>query len=250
MGIPTLSPVREAVLEALADRLIAESRAVPHPLRCGIDGRSAAGKTTLAGELAETLRRRGVETVTVSIDHFHRPGHKWRSIRGEWTPELRLAEGLDYAAFRELVFEPLGPAGSRRIRPRLFDSYLDEPFPEEWVDVSPGAILLSDAAHGFVPALRDLWDYRIWLDVDAPTMVERAVQRDPAWTDPSIDIRARYEGFWAECDALYERLYAPAAAAHCVVDNNDLAAPRIIRMDRHLGGEPRSLPSSAPASDS
>ncbi|MBV9173331.1 MAG: uridylate kinase, partial [Chloroflexi bacterium] len=72
-----------------------------HPTRVGLDGRSAAGKTTLADTLAEmvqsTLHR---PVVRASIDDFHRPGHKFRSMRGEWTPQSYYDESYDYLAFR------------------------------------------------------------------------------------------------------------------------------------------------------
>lgn len=228
------SPARDAVVGQLAEAIRRHAAKAGHPLRVGLDGRSAAGKTTLADELAEALRQRGAHCVRVSIDDFHRPGHKWRSIRGEWTPELRLAEGLDYAGFRELVLEPLGPGGSRRIRPRLFDSYRDEPFPEEWVTVSGTAILVSDAGYGFVPELRERWDYRVWVEVRADVMIERGGERDAgSGAGPGgIEVaRARYETFWTACDDLYHGLHCPAESAECIVDNNDLERPVMVRFE-------------------
>src|SRR5919198_165461 len=88
-----------------------------HPIRVGLDGRSAAGKTTLADVLADmvqpTLHR---PVVRASIDDFHRPGHKFRSMRGEWTARSYYDESYDYLAFRDLVLRPLGAGGNRRLR--------------------------------------------------------------------------------------------------------------------------------------
>lgn len=61
---------------------------VEHPTRVGLDGPSAAGKTTLADALAElvhSITNRPV--IRASIDDFHRPGHNFRSMRGEWTTQ-------------------------------------------------------------------------------------------------------------------------------------------------------------------
>ena len=93
--------MRSTVIEALAD--VVMGLQLEHPTRVGIDGRSAAGKTTLANELATTIQLRGRAVVRAELDDFHRPGHKFRSMRGEWTPETR-----------------------------LFDSYHDVWLPEEW----------------------------------------------------------------------------------------------------------------------
>jgi len=220
---------RQFVLARVSEALAARADLLDHPLRVGIDGRSAAGKTHMAGELEALLRGRGRTVVRSSIDQFHRKGHKYRSERGEWTPESRLAEGLDYAAFRESVLEPLGPGGSRRIRPRLLDSYHDEYWPEEWVDVPEQAILVSDAGHGFVPGMVSLWDYRIWLDVSAEAMVARASGRDIAWAGTRDEVRKRYETFWVPTDALYAERHNPRGAADCVIDNNDFERPVILR---------------------
>jgi hypothetical protein len=65
-------------------------------------------------------------------------------------------------------------------------------------------------------------------------MVDRAVRRDPAWTDPAIDIRQRYETFWAACDSLYRERHDPVALAHCIIDNNDLDHPKLLRFSSSL----------------
>ena len=49
-----MTAIRQQVLGGLAERILALR--LDHPTRVGIDGHSAAGKTTLAGELAATLR--------------------------------------------------------------------------------------------------------------------------------------------------------------------------------------------------
>lgn len=224
------SPIRSAVIQRVADELVAAATTVEHPLRVGIDGRSTAGKTHLAQELVDELRSRGREAVSASIDQFHRPGHKFRSERGEWTPESRLAEGLDYAAFKAWVLEPLGPGGSRRIRPRMLDSFHDRSWPEEWIDLAPNAIFISDAGHGFMPGLVRHWDYRIWIEISAETMVARATGRDIAWAGTREQVRRRYEEFWVPTDALYRRRYHPIGCAHCVIDNNELDNPQVLRI--------------------
>jgi len=59
-----------------------------HPTRVGVNCRSAAGKTTLADALGEVVQATTNRPVLrASIDDFHRPGHKFRSMREEWTPQ-------------------------------------------------------------------------------------------------------------------------------------------------------------------
>lgn len=66
-----MTTTRQKVLGELADRILALRW--DHPTRVGIDGHSAAGKTTLADELATILRGKTPRPVLrVSIDHFKR----------------------------------------------------------------------------------------------------------------------------------------------------------------------------------
>ena len=60
---------RAAALAELAEMVLAVDR--PHPVRVAIDGCSAAGKTTLADELAQVLRdRTDREIIRAGIDYF------------------------------------------------------------------------------------------------------------------------------------------------------------------------------------
>lgn len=218
------------MLDAVVDAVT--SLRLDHPTRVAVEGRSAAGKTTLADELAETLRARGRHVIRSSIDDFHRPGHKFRSQRGEWTPRSYYDEGYDYGAFLELLLRPLGPGGTRRCRTALFDSFHDEGLPEEWHDVAADTVAIIDGAFLLRTELVSHWDYIIWLDIDFETMVERARHRDVAWTGSEQRVIDRYRHHWIPTHELYERLVEPASRAHAVVDNRVPERPVLRRLSR------------------
>jgi uridine kinase len=223
-----MSTGRRAVIERVADDVVSRN-GLGHPLRVGIDGRSAAGKTTFADELATTLEARGVSVLRASIDDFHPKGYKFRSRQDDWTPELCLGEGFDYAAFRRLVLEPLGPGGSRLCRLKVLNAGTDEAYPEEWTESPPGAIAVCDAAFAFVPELADAWDLTVWLDVSLEAMFARAEERDVAWTGSREAVRERYEAVWMPTHLLYERLYSSRERADWVIDNEEFDQPRVRR---------------------
>jgi uridine kinase len=60
---------RREVLRQLANHIV--SLHCPHPLRVAIDGIDAAGKTTLADQLARPIEERGWDVIRASIDGFH-----------------------------------------------------------------------------------------------------------------------------------------------------------------------------------
>ena len=68
-----------------------------HPLRIAIDGRTAAGKTTLSDEFAALIDGRGQPVIRASIDGFHRPKVE-RYARGRYSAEGYYYDARDHAA--------------------------------------------------------------------------------------------------------------------------------------------------------
>src|SRR5215831_16372293 len=68
---------------------------VTHPTRVAIDGPPAAGKTTLADELAVVLRAQGREVIRATIEGFLFPRAQ-RYRRGEYSPEGCYFDNHDY----------------------------------------------------------------------------------------------------------------------------------------------------------
>lgn len=217
---------RPEVLAELADAIALLP--ADAPARVGIDGRSAAGKSTLVEELAPLIEAHGRPCVCASIDDFHPPGYKQRAAAGDFAPETYGREGYDLAAFRRLLLEPLGPGGSRRFRTRLWDAFHDEPFPEEWLALGEDGVLLVESAYLFLPELRDCFELTLWLEIDWETMLARVEQRDAAWVGSAERVRERYQRHWIPRHRFYEETERPRARADIVIDNGDLAAPRIV----------------------
>lgn len=98
---------RAAVLVELAEVILAVER--PHPVRVAIDGCSAAGKTTMADEVARVLADRTErEIIRVGIDYFKR------------APELRTAYPIDSPESYYLDSWANGnPTNARRLQPAV-----------------------------------------------------------------------------------------------------------------------------------
>jgi uridine kinase len=218
---------RPQVLDELASGVLAVQRS--HPVRVAIDGCSAAGKTTLADELADVLRRRtSREVIRAGIDYFKR------------APELRTAYPIDsaesyyldmwdYDAVRNQLLLPLGPDGDRGyvvgVRDSSARTVLDAP-----VQIAtPDAVLLADGAFLQRPELDDHWDFRIYVHVGFDVVLRRGTARDHAWMDSAVAAEQRYLTRYIPGERVYVDEIHPADRAQLVVDNEDPANPIITR---------------------
>src|SRR5439155_9647717 len=113
------------------------------PARVAVDGRTAAGKSILAEELAERLR----EVARVSADDFHRPAAE-RYARGRESPEGYYLDTFDEAALRASVLD------------------------------AAAAVVLVDGIFLLRRELDDLWDLRIWVEIVAAESMRRGLARD------------------------------------------------------------------------
>jgi uridine kinase len=200
------------------------------PVRALIDGRSASGKTTFSAALGERLASLGREVLTVHFDDFHPVGYRPKGSSA-YTPARYLEEGFDFGAFKRLVLEPTTPRGSHRVTHTLPGAFDNRTVGE--TSLGEDGILLVEGAFLLKPSLRGWWDFAIWLDISFETMVERAVARDVAWAGDPAKVRARYEGFWKQTHRLYEACGA-RDAAHALIDNEEPASPRLVRLDPPL----------------
>ena len=214
---------RSALIQHLVSRIL--SVQCEHPVRVGIDGVDAAGKTTLADELAPHVEAGGRPVIRASIDHFHHPAAV-RYRRGRESPEGYYLDSFDHGALAELLLRPLGPSGSRRFRSEAFDYRHDCALDAPFETAEPDAILLFDGIFLHRPELRAHWDFSVFLQVDFSVTVPRAVRRDAK--TPADEVRRIYAVRYVPGQQLYLAAERPAARASLVVDNADPGNPVVV----------------------
>ncbi|MET0910683.1 MAG: uridine kinase [Ilumatobacteraceae bacterium] len=199
----------------------------------GIDGRSGAGKSTFADELAAALALRGRIVTRSTTDSFHRPRVE-RLQRGSTSADgyFRDSHQID-----RIVTELLIPfrQGAEEVLVAAFDEPTDATL-EQLVDVPSNAVLVFDGLFLQRDELASFWDVSIHLEADE--------RRDAEWlqflsgdlpVDPSqraseLDRRLeaarwpRYRRGWSS----YVDDFAPRSRATVVIDNNDVARPLVL----------------------
>ena len=218
------SPKREGVLDRLAELIAAVRR--PHVVRVAADGVDAAGKTRLGDELRPLIEARGRAVLRATIDGFHRPRAE-RYRLGPTSPEGYYRDSFDYEALRRELLGPLGSGGDRVHRTRVFDLHADEPVLDPPVRAPEEAVLLLDGVFLLRPELNDLWDVRVYVEIEPEEALRRALVRDEDLFGSPDEALRRYRNRYVPGQRLYLDEVDPRALADVVFENTDLAAPAL-----------------------
>lgn len=225
----TVAP-RAKAIGRIADHLVA--RRPGHPLRVGVDGITAAGKTTLAGELTLAVQRTGRPAIHLSMDGFHHR-RECRYRQGADSGRGYYEDAYDLVAFAELVLTPLGPNGDRSYSPRVLDLESDLPV-EERSAADPDSIVLVDGSFLQRDELANLWDEVIFVDTGFDEARTRGARRDAAMFGGIQQAADRYLTRYHEASRIYLEALDPKSAATVVIENNDPERPVLKR----IGGRP------------
>lgn len=192
----------------LADRVVDLEPADGSPWpRVAVDGAPAARPEELAAEVAGRLRTLGRPVLTVSAPTYWRPA----SIRYEYgrdDPDAYYDRWLDTGGLWREVFGPLGPGGSGRVLPSLWDPLTDRATRVPYEELPPGGVLVLAGTflqgHGFP------FDLSVYLRL-SPAALERRTPQEQRWTLPAF--------------ARYEDEIRPGETADILVHSDDPARP-------------------------
>jgi uridine kinase len=216
---------RAVLLERMAE-LVGAVRC-SHPIRVAVDGPDAAGKTTLADELASLLRGRGRTVIRASIDGFHRPRAE-RYKRGPDSPDGYFLDSFDYEALRQELLDPFGLGGIRRYRRAVFDFRRDTRRSGPRSAAPANAVLIFDGVFLLRPELIESWDLSVFVSVGFDETLRRALERDVQLFGSREEVERRYRNRYIPGQRLYFAAVRPTEVADLVVYNDDPARPSLL----------------------
>jgi uridine kinase len=212
---------RDEVLGRLAKAV--GSVTVAHPTRVAIDGPPAAGKTTLADELAVVLRTQGREVIRATIDDFLFP-RALRYPRGEYSAEGCYLDAHDYHGLNQVLLDPLGPGGDRRFRCAIYDHTTDTALSLPAMTAPDDAVLVFDGVFLMRPELIAQWDLRIFVSTALDKTVDRAVIREGPRSSRA-EVERRWRERYLPAQQLYFAQVRPTDHVDIIVHNDEPGQP-------------------------
>ena len=202
-------------------------RQIDHPLRVGIDGITASGKSTFADELADAVTERGRPVARVTMDGFHHHrAHRHR--QGRLSADGYYDDAYDLTRAAAELLAPLGPGGSLRYRDRVIDLATDEPV-ESWDAAAADTVLIVDGSFLQRPEIAPYWDEVIYLQVEFPVAFDRGVAREAEALGGKDAAALAFTERYHAAGRRYVREIDPGRRASIVVDNDRIDRPRLIR---------------------
>jgi uridine kinase len=198
---------------SIAEHILTLKR--PHPIRVGIDGFCAAGKTTLANRLADELRAHKQAVIRASGDDFQNPPQvRWRL--GDRSPEGFFRDTINFEALRSELLDPLGPNGSLKYRTSIYDVHASRPNVSPQAQAQGAEILLLDGLFLHAPALSGCFDFTIFVDAGYEVCIARARVRQQERSRSADEIEALYRERYAPGFQLYVAEVQPQEHASLV----------------------------------
>jgi len=218
-----LHPKRLSVLRYVADRI---QTLGSRRLRVGVDGRTAAGKTTLGHELAMLLAEHGRVVFRASLDDFKRPwaeAHLYDRMSGEGY----YRNAFDLASIRSLLLEPADPDGSGLLALCSIDPITQINQSHSRVTMPADGVLIVDGVFVLRPDLSRYWDLSIWVDIDPGLSVRRGIDRDGP-REGAVAAERLHRHRYGTGETIYIAEVDPVSVADVVIDNTDFDDPRIV----------------------
>ncbi len=221
---PVPGPVRGAVL----DQIVAMIDVLGgHRLRVAIDGFTASGKTSLGHELARGLALRGRPVFRASLDDFKRPWSD-RHLYDRESGEGYYRNAFDSEATYRLLLEPSGASADGNVALCSIDPLTQIDHSAIRSSMPENGILVVDGVFALRPEFNDYWDFRIWIDIDPELSVTRGVGRDAGVVGDVEGAEKLHRDRYLVGELLYIAEVSPRAFVDVIVDNTDIAQPRLL----------------------
>ncbi|MEU2157700.1 uridine kinase [Streptomyces sp. NPDC019396] len=219
---PAASAERSTLVERTAERILALDHG---RLLVGIDGFTAAGKTSFGHELAEWISAAGRPVLRATLDDFKKPW-KDRHLYDRESGEGYYRNAYDYEAVKSLLLDPCRSPEATSCVLCSIDPLTQRDHSSEVTPLGADAVLIVDGVFAFRPEINTYWDFRIWLQVDPELSVRRGAERDQDWA--GSDAESIHRNRYLVAEHIYLREADPLPMMDLVIDNAEFTRPQLV----------------------
>lgn len=216
------SAERSALVEQVAKRVLALG---PGRLLVGIDGFTAAGKTSFGHELAQYVGAAGRPALRATLDDFKNPW-KDRHLYDRESGEGYYRNAYDYESVRRLLLDPCRSPDATSCSLCGIDPLTQRDHSADRTPLAADSVLIVDGVFAFRPEIDAYWDFRVWLQVDAELSVRRGAERDQNWA--GSDAESIHRDRYLVAEHLYLAEVDPLPRTDVVIDNSAFDAPYVV----------------------
>ncbi|MGH0486955.1 AAA family ATPase [Bacillus mycoides] len=213
--------LRKQYMKEIADHILTLKLA--HPIRVGVNGITASGKTTFANELAEEMKNRGVQVTRASIDDFHNP-RVIRYAQGKESARGYYEDAHNYTAFKERLLKPLGPNGNLQYETISHNLITDIPVHNK----PPNMVLIVDGTFLLKKEIEYLFDYKIFVDTDFEIARKRGANRETKAFGSYEEAEKMFINRYHAACKMYIDEHNPKECANVIFQNSNFDDPVVV----------------------
>ena len=195
-------------------------RRLSKPIVIGVNGVDTSGKTYFATGLNRYLGAKGFDAQLIHLDDFHNP----RTIRGkDASPQGYIEYAFNLPQFQSLITEIKSQPTDKDIT--VLDLDTDTYAKKMHVKTTADSVIIVEGVLLYRPPIKDLFDYKVFLDIDFDEVLRRANERDvPKYGADFID---RYIQRYIPAQKIYLNVFRPKETCDLLIDNNNYNKPLI-----------------------
>ncbi|MBE7150107.1 hypothetical protein FUT12_21630 [Bacillus mycoides] len=216
---------RQKQIKVIADHILALN--LTHPIRVGVSGITASGKTTFANELAEEIKNRGEQVTRASIDDFHNP-RAIRYAQGKESARGYYEDAHDYTSFKERLLKPLGPNGNLQYETISHNLITDSPVHNTPLVAPPNMVLIVDGTFLLKKEIEYLFDYKIFVDTDFEIARKRGANRETKAFGSYEEAEKMFINRYHAACKMYIDEHNPKECANVIFQNSNFDDPVVV----------------------
>ncbi|GLV64628.1 uridine kinase [Bacillus mycoides] len=221
--------LRKQYMKEIANHIL--TLKLTYPIRVGVSGITASGKTTFANELAEEIKKRGLPVTRASIDDFHNP-RVIRYAKGKESARGYYEDAHDYTAFKERLLMPLGPNGNLQYETISHNLITDMPVHNEPLLATQNMILIVDGTLLLKKDVAHLFDYKIFVDTDFEIARKRGAKRETEAFGSYEEAEKMFLNRYHAACKMYIDEHNPKELADVLFENSKFDVP-VVLFKRH-----------------